>query len=183
LLGVTRGIGTLGPSLSADIDSDNTIPTHGDREGCHAVNDLQLGHPLVHPLSTSEANHLPCVSPLQIPNQVPVWQHTRHSLRPSDPTPAVINHTGLDRDHRQHHQLTSLAIQSRVNSTDGDLPSSPHSKRDMNADGGNREVSCLVAGLYTRCSAFGPVGGYAHVGLGDLATVDCIRFVQYAALP
>ena len=186
LLGVARCADTRRPSLSPDIDDDNhnAVPTRGDGEDCHAVNDLQPGCPLVDsPGPMPEANRFPFRSPMQTRNQMPAWQHTRHLLHPSDPTPAVINCADLDRDHRQHHQLPPLPIHSRANSTGGDLPSSPSQKHDRNRDGGYCEVSCLVAGLYTRCSAFDSVRGYIHVGTWVLASVDCICFVQYAALP
>ena len=78
----------------------------------------------------------------------------------------MISPTGLDPDHRQHHQLTPPSILSRPNSTDGDLLSSPHSKRDRDGDGENCEVSCLVTGLYTRFPAFGSARGWMHVGAG-----------------
>ena len=68
----------------------------------------------------------------------------------------------LDHDHRQQRQPSPPAIQSRVNSADGDLPRSPDSSRDRDGDGGNCEVSCLVAGLYTRCSAVDSAGGRAR---------------------
>ena len=77
----------------------------------------------------------------------------RHALRPSDPSPAVINRADLDPDHSRHRQSTSLVIQPCAASTDGDLPSSPGSNYDRDGDG---EVSYLVAGLYKRCSVFHP---------------------------
>jgi hypothetical protein len=74
----------------------------------------------------------------------------RHTVQPSDLTPSVINlPQDLDRDHSKNHQdqATSLTIHPRATTTDGDL-SSP----DSNRDGNDCQVSCLVAGLYTRCS-------------------------------
>jgi hypothetical protein len=89
----------------------------------------------------------------------------RHALRPSDPSPAVINRADLDPDHSRHRQSTSLAIQPCAASTDGDPPSSPGSNYDRDGDGGKGEVSCLVAGLYKRCSVFHPLGDYVRVGV------------------
>ena len=147
-----------GPSPPPDIDNHNVASTRGNGEGRYAVNDLQPVHPLVHPPPTPEANHLPS----QTRHQVPTGQRTRHSLHPSDPNSALINRTDLDRDHRKHHKLPSLAIQSCPNTTGGDTLSSPDSKRDRDGDGGYSEVSCLVAGLYTRCSPFVSMGGCTH---------------------
>ena len=177
LLGVSRAASARTSSLSQVIDIDNTTPTRGDREGCDAVNDLQSMHPLVDNPLMPETDHLSLPSPSQIRNQIPVWQPTRHSLRPSDPPSSVINNPGLDRDHPKHHQPAILTIQQRANATDIEELSSPDSKHDAFGDGGNSEVSCLVAGLYTRCSPFDFAGGYhTFVSTWDLAVVDCVLF-------
>ena len=149
LLGVTRCTDIRAPSRLSDIDSDNATPTRGDWEGCYAVTDLQSGY---HPPSIPEADLPPSAGPIQI------QQRTRHNLRPSDPSHTVINETDLDRDHGQHHQAISSATQYQANSTDGELLHSPDSGRDGDGDEGS--VSCLVAGLYTRCSAFDSAAGY-----------------------
>ena len=149
LLEVPRPVDTPS-SLSPDNDSDNATLTRGEREGGDAVNDLLPGYPLVVPPQTPRANS---VRPLQIRNRIPERQHTRHTVSPSDPPPSVINHPDLDRDHRKYCQATSLTVQSKANSTDGDL-SFPDSKRDADGVGRNHQVSCLVTGLYTRCSLF-----------------------------
>lgn len=138
------------------------------------------------PPSIPEPSRFPSVSPVRARNQIPVWQHTRHKLHPSDPTPAVINHPDLDRDHRQHHQPTSLPIQSHGSSTNGDLLSSPGSKRDSDGDGANREVSCLVTGLFTRCAAAGYI--YAGVWVKQawtilLCSILCISLTTKSYLP
>ena len=150
LLGVPRCVDTPQLLLSTDNDRDTTTQTHGDREGSNAVNDLLPARSLVVPPQIPQAN---LVSSIQIRNRTPGRQHTRHAVRPSDPPPSVINHPVLDRDHCEHHQTTSLIIQSRANSTDGNL-SSPDSNRDGYNEGKNCGVSCLITGLYTRCSLF-----------------------------
>jgi len=178
LLGIAGCVNTRGHTLSTDIDSDNAL-TRGDEEECHAVNDLQPGRPRVDSPPMPEANHFPRVNHIQTRNQIPVWQHTRHSLYPSDPTPAVIK---PDPDHRQQRQPSSTAIQSRANSADGDHPSSTDPNRDRDGDGGNCEVSCLVAGLYTRCSAVDSVGGCIYAGVRGFGELGLYCSVQCSAL-
>ena len=159
LLGVVHRASTQPSSLSADIDEDKDTLTHG--EGFNAVNDLRSGHPLVDDTLIPETDRLSSPSPTQIRNQIPVRQRTRHTLLPSDPPSSVINHPDLDRDHYQHHQAALLTIQSRANSTDVGELSSPDSKHDVDGDGGNWEVSCLVAGLCARPPGrWFPRGGY-----------------------
>lgn len=157
LLGVPHYLNT--PSLSTD--SDNATLTSGDGEVGDAVNDLLPGHPLAFPPQIPQTNS---VSSIQIRNRMPGRQHTRHSVRPSDPPPSAINYPDLDRDHYEHHQATSLTIQSRANSTDGEL-SSPDSNPDEDAIGGNFQVSYLVTGLYTRCSLFDSADNHVYVSV------------------
>lgn len=172
LLGIAPCIDTQEPSLPVDIDGDNATPAHSDREGCHAVTDLRP----VHPPSMPEVNPFLPVSFTQTQHQLSVWQHSRHRFHPSDPTPTMINRTDPDHDQSQHHRATSPPIPSRTGSTDEDLLSYPES------DDGILSVSCLIAGLYTRCSVFDLAGGNMCAGGWGPASVEYVRYVQRVPL-
>ena len=149
LLGVSRCTEARGPSLPVDIDNDNATPARSDGEGCYAVTDLQTGHFLAD--SSHEANLFPSVSLPNPRNRIPVQQRARHRLHQSDTSPATINQADPDCDRGQCYQPTPLAHPSRSNSA---VPNSPDSGPDRDIYEGNRSVSCLVAGPYTRCPAF-----------------------------